>query len=115
MVSGRNMRISWRKAVRKVPTPEGRVKDKIDAILAKYAVYYFKPVQMGIGAAGLDYHCVVRVGDTPVAFFIEAKREGGKTTARQEELINKLRRDFRCNVFLVDSPFALSMLDEWLR
>lgn len=95
-------------------TPEGLVKAKVDALLKKYPVYIFKPVQMGLGAAGLDYHCVVRLADTPIAFFIETKKAGGKPTDRQDELIGKLRRDFRCNVFIIDGIFGLHQLEEWL-
>jgi len=96
-------------------TPEGLVKRKVDALLAKYPVYYFKPVQMGLGSAGLDYHCVVRVGDTPVAFFIETKRPGGKPTDRQEGLIRRLRGEFRANVFVIDGIHGLGQLEEWLK
>lgn len=95
-------------------TPEGRIKEKIDAILTKYPVYVFKPVQFGLGGAGLDYHCVIRVADTPVAFFIEAKKPNGTATDRQKELMGKLRREFRCNVFIVDGPLGLNMLEDWL-
>ena len=96
-------------------TPEGRVKEKIDAVLDRYRVYYFKPVQFGLGASGLDYHCVIRSGDIPLAFFIEAKKPGGETTPRQNLLKERLRRDYRANVFIVDGYFSLGMLEEWLQ
>ena len=95
-------------------TPEGRVKEKIDVVLTRYKVYYFKPVQFGLGASGLDYHCVVRVGNTPVAFFIEAKEPGKEPTPRQRELMDRLRRDYSANVFKIDGFFSLGMLEEWL-
>lgn len=95
-------------------TPEGKVKAKIDELLAKYPVYVFKPVQFGLGAAGLDYHCVIKIGDTSVAFFIEAKKPGGEPTVRQKELIGRLRRDFRCNVFAIDSVYDIHTLKDWL-
>ena len=96
-------------------TPEGKVKRDVDALLAKYPVYVFKPVQQGLGAAGLDYHCVICVNGSPVAFFIETKRPGGKPTDRQEGLIKRLRSEFRCNVFVVDGFIGFNSLEEWLK
>lgn len=95
-------------------TPEGRVKVKIDAILAKYPIYVFRPVQFGMGKRGLDYHCVIRIGDTPVAFFIEAKEPGKDLTELQKDLANELRRDYKANVFKIDGPYGLNLLEEWL-
>lgn len=60
-------------------TPEGKVKAKITAILKKHGVYYFMPVQMGLGNKTLDYLCCHKgkfIG-------IEAKREDGEPTALQ--------------------------------
>ena len=65
-------------------TPEGRVKNHIKEILDAYGVYYLMPVQEGYGAAGLDFHCVVRMGRAAMAFFIEAKRPDEKPTDRQK-------------------------------
>jgi hypothetical protein len=50
-------------------TPEGRVKSDVRKLLNRYEVYYFMPVQMGYGAAGLDFHCVVKWRRVPIAFF----------------------------------------------
>jgi hypothetical protein len=95
-------------------TPEGRIKVKIDALLKKYSVYVFKPVQFGMGKRGLDYHCVVRIGDTPVAFFIEAKGPGKDLTEIQQNLTDELRRDYKANVFKIDGPYGLNLLNDWL-
>jgi hypothetical protein len=96
-------------------TPESQIKGRVSAMLKKYGVYYFMPVQQGYGAAGLDYHCVVKVNGMPIAFFIETKRTGGKTTARQDELIGRLRRDYRVNVFVIDGYIGLGVLEDWLK
>lgn len=69
-------------------TPEGRVKARVDALLKKYGVYYFKPVQNGMGSPGLDYHCCIK----GAAFFIEAKAPGKRPTPRQEETIKQMVR-----------------------
>lgn len=97
-------------------TPEGQIKAKVDAILKKYPVKVFKPVQFGMGGDMLDYHCLVRMGDTPVAFFIETKKPGKDPTSRQQNTIDELRRDYRANVFVIHDPFGygLIMLDNWL-
>jgi hypothetical protein len=36
-------------------TAEGKVKDRVRALLLKHEVHYFMPVQNGYGAAALDY------------------------------------------------------------
>lgn len=60
-------------------TPEGRIKDKIKAILRKHNVYWHMPVQNGMGAPSLDFICCVRGN----YLAIEAKAPGGKPTPRQ--------------------------------
>jgi hypothetical protein len=92
-------------------TPEGRVKSKITAILKSYpSVYYFMPVQHGLGASGLDYHCVVgklfrfSMGAEliPIAFFIEAKKPGGEPTPRQEDFAKERREKQNAITFVID-------------
>lgn len=95
-------------------TPESKVKTKVKALLDKYDVYYFMPVQTGIGAAGLDFHAVIYADNRPIAFFIETKRQGAEPTDRQEYLIKRLTHRYRCNVFVIDGPFGLKQLQEWL-
>jgi len=41
-------------------TPEKIIKDKVDAILKRHGVWYFKPVSAGYGTHGIpDYVCCV--------------------------------------------------------
>lgn len=41
-------------------TPEGRVKARVDTILKRHNVWYFKPVSNGMGVHGIpDYICCV--------------------------------------------------------
>ena len=63
-------------------TPEGKVKDKIKAILKEHGVYYAMPIGTGYGNAGVpDFLCCIN--GRFVA--IEAKANGGKTTALQDK------------------------------
>jgi hypothetical protein len=106
-------------------TPEGKVKIGIHRVLNKFpSVYFFMPVQYGIGASGVDYHCVAmkcfplnaseyeRVG---IAFFIEAKKPGGETTPRQEMFLRLRATEQGAKVFLIDGPVGLNELETWLR
>jgi hypothetical protein len=95
-------------------TPEGRVKNRVKDILAKYKVYYFMPVQTGYGAAGLDFHCVVRSKDTPIAFFIETKALDKELTARQRELAMELIKLYKAEVFIIDGFMGYRQLEKWL-
>jgi hypothetical protein len=63
-------------------TPESKVKAKIKAILKEHGVYYAMPIGTGYGNAGVpDFLCCVN--GRFVA--IEAKANGGKTTALQDK------------------------------
>jgi hypothetical protein len=90
-------------------TPEGKVKDAINAVLKKNGAYYFCPVQNGLGAAGLDYHCCIG----PFAFFVEAKSPGKEPTPRQKKLIAE-HRARGTKVFVIDSALGAMELDRWL-
>jgi hypothetical protein len=71
-------------------TPEGKVKDKIKAILKRRNVYYAMPIGTGFGNAGVpDFLCSV----PPYGRFlaIEAKAGTGKTTALQEKHLAEIR------------------------
>jgi hypothetical protein len=94
-------------------TPEGKVKKKIKAVLDKYKesdyLYYYMPVPGGFGAQSLDY-----IGwYHSLAFAIEAKREGGVPTARQEGTIANMRLA-GARVFVIDGESGVIELDEWL-
>jgi len=97
-------------------TPEGKVKESIRKMLTKYNVYFFMPVQMGLGAAGLDFHCVVfsALHNMPLPFMVEAKAPGKVPTSRQEVLIGKLRKEYQCKVFIISTEPELKQLESWL-
>ncbi len=111
-------------------TPEGRVKKQISAVLKNFpSVYSFMPVQFGMGASGVDYHCVVgmltqfangRVDMLPIAFFIEAKKPGGEPTGRQDLFLKERRDKQNCKCFVIDEDpsirkgSGLDHLVEWL-
>lgn len=61
-------------------TPEGKIKERIKALLKAFGVYVHMPVQNGFGDPSLDF--VICAGGLFLA--IEAKAPGKKPTARQE-------------------------------
>lgn len=71
-------------------TPEGRIKKKITSLLNSYGdqVYYFMPVPSGYGRRTVDY--LVCICGLFVA--IEAKREGGKPTGFQEQVLKDVTK-----------------------
>ena len=91
-------------------TPEGKIKVRVRNLLNFYGAYYFQPVQMGYGAAGLDFHCMLTGA---VAFFIETKAPGKKPTPRQQAMIEKLRY-MGAVVFVIDTEVTLAELRGWL-
>jgi hypothetical protein len=105
-------------------TPEGRTKRSIDRVLKAFDfVYAFKPVNMGLGARGVDYHCVAGVAflidgeveHLPIAFFIEAKKPEGEPTAIQDNFLRERREKQHCKTFVIDDDNAsLQALVEWL-
>lgn len=95
-------------------TPEGKVKAKVKALLQKYDCYQFWPVQMGLGAAGLDCHAYKMLGSTATAFFVEVKVYGKEPTDRQQLLIDQHEvRGAKC--FVVDNDLTLKELENWLQ
>jgi hypothetical protein len=111
-------------------TPEGRVKKNIKRVLDSFPfVYSFMPVQFGMGASGLDFHCVAgklfQVGylveKVPVAFFIEAKKPGGEPTDRQDQFATDRQKDQNAITFVIDDDptimkgkGGIDKLVEWL-
>lgn len=81
-------------------TPEGKVKDKVKAILKAHSVYWHCPVQNGMGAPGLDFWCCHRGR----FFAIETKAAGERPTPRQELTI-KAVRDAGGIVFVIDGTY----------
>lgn len=69
-------------------TPEAKVKDKIKKILKEHNIYYAMPMGTGYGNAGVpDFLCCVRGN----FLAIEAKANGGKTTALQDKNLHEIR------------------------
>jgi hypothetical protein len=96
-------------------TPEGKIKKAVNEVLDDPRIYVFRPVQGGYGAAGLDYHCVVRARNTPVAFFVETKKAGKEPTTRQETLIAKLAFSVNARTFVIDDLAGVEELKTWLQ
>jgi hypothetical protein len=95
-------------------TPESRIKSRINPVLKRHNVYALMPVQHGLGAAGLDYHCVVRVENLPIAFFVEAKDFLKPTTLRQDEFMADREKHQSAPSFVVDDEPTLKRLEQWL-
>ena len=70
-------------------TPEGKVKAKIKEILKRHGVYYTMPIGTGFGNAGVpDFLCSIPPNGRFLG--IEAKANGGKTTALQDKNIRQI-------------------------
>ena len=78
-------------------TPEGKVKNKIKALLQTHRCYYFMPVQNGYGASSLDFICCAG----GQYFAIEAKAKGGKLSERQKLTIEEMKHA-GATVFVID-------------
>ena len=89
-------------------TPEGKVKQKVSALLkVTLGLYYDMPVPGGFGGSTLDY-----VGCHRGEFFaIETKKPGGKPTPRQRQIISRMEAAGG-RVFVIDGD--LSELKSWL-
>lgn len=74
------------------------------------------PVQMGLGAAGVDFHCVQKVAyiiggrlqELPIAFFIEAKKPGDEPTGRQDAFLRDRREQQNCRTFVIDDDPSIN-------
>jgi hypothetical protein len=94
-------------------TPEGKVKQKVTAILKKYEprVYYNMPVPMGYGESMLDYvGCV-----NQMFFMVETKRPGKVPTDRQKQCASRVKRAGG-TVFTITAPDdpVLEEFEQWL-
>lgn len=70
-------------------TPEGKIKQKIKALLTRHKVYYFMPVGWQFGRQGIpDIICCI--GGRMVA--IEVKADGGKVSPAQEMEIARINK-----------------------
>ena len=91
-------------------TPEAKVKEQVTKILKEYDVYYFFPVQMGMGRSGIpDIICCVR----GKFLAIECKAGDNKPTALQDRELQKINE--AGGVTLVINETNLTMLDEILK
>ena len=75
------------RSIRKLTTPEKKVKDKVVKLLKKYDAYYFYPVSGGYGASGVP-DIVACMGGKFIG--IECKANGGKPTALQTKNLNNI-------------------------
>jgi hypothetical protein len=92
-----------------MPTPEGKVKERVKTLLKQHGAYWHCPVQNGMGKPALDFmHVLVR--GRPCA--IETKAPGKKPTARQLLTIAEIEAAGGL-VFVIDGD--TSELEEWLR
>jgi len=93
-------------------TPEGLVKAKVRATLAKYdGMYVFMPVPTGYGRTTLDFLCCYRRR----FFAIETKAPGKKPTLRQAKELEMIELAMG-KTFVIDSVTS-PVLDElrvWL-
>jgi hypothetical protein len=94
-------------------TPEGKVKAAINKILDNYVkggdVYKFMPVPGGFGPSSLDYVLCVQ----GIFVAIEAKKPGGKPTARQLFIARQIKQAGG-KVFFIENAVDLSNFIEFL-
>jgi hypothetical protein len=90
------------------------MKVQVKEVLDRFNVYYFMPVQSGIGAAGVDFHCVVRWRGFALAFFIETKKFGDQPTIRQSLFLKDREEQQNAKTFVIHSFLTLKYLVEWL-
>lgn len=95
-------------------TPEGKVKDAVKKILAKWGerIYYEMAVPYGFGKSGLDFTCCA----ASCYFAIETKADDGKEpTDRQKKTMRDMQKAGAV-VFVIqgtDDP-DLVKLEQWL-
>lgn len=91
-------------------TPEGKVKDKIKKILKSHNIYYAMPMGTGYGNAGVpDFLCCFN----GKFLAIEAKANGGQTTALQDKNLNDIEASG--GLAWVISDDNIQLLDLYIR
>ncbi|NBS71010.1 hypothetical protein EBT31_19200, partial [bacterium] len=81
-------------------TPEARVKAVVKRTLDEMGIYHFSPFQAGMGRAGIPDI----VGCYRGAFFsVECKAGKGKTTALQEDNLQRIRDSGGSTLVINDS------------
>lgn len=90
-------------------TPEGKVKEKVKAVLRKHNAYWHCPVQNGMGSPSLDFVCCI----AGYYFAIETKAGNKRPTPRQELTIQQMQLA-GAKTFVINEVEGLAELDEWL-
>lgn len=90
------------------------MKTRVKKVLDTYGVYYLMPVQFGIGATGVDFHCAVEWNGLSIAFFIETKAPNKPLTARQEKFLEDRNKKQKSQVFVIDGDWGIRLLIAWL-
>jgi hypothetical protein len=91
-------------------TPEGKVKDKIKKILKAHDIYFAMPMGTGYGNAGVpDFLCCF----DGKFLAIEAKANGGKTTALQQKNLSDVERSGGM-AWVVDED-NIHVLELWIK
>lgn len=86
-------------------TPEGKVKNIIKAVLKSKGIYYAMPIGTGYGNSGVpDFLCCV--GGRFVG--IEAKANGGKTTALQDKNLQEIQNSGGIS-FIIDEHNVVAL------
>lgn len=93
-------------------TPEGKVKEKIKKILKAHNIYYAMPHGAGYGDAGVpDFLCCIPPEGKFMA--IEAKANGGKTTALQQKNLSDI--DARGGMPWVVDETNIDLFEIWIK
>lgn len=90
-------------------TPESKVKAKVKKLLKDHGVYWLMPVQNGMGAPALDFHCCHQGR----YFGIETKAGNKRPTPRQEITMSDIRLAGGL-AFLINEVEGLQELQDWL-
>jgi hypothetical protein len=90
-------------------TPEGKVKERVKALLKKHGAYYHMVVQNGMGSPSLDF-----VGCHRGLFFAIETKAGRQGMTPRQEATAKEMQDAEGTVFLVNDESGLEDLEEWL-
>lgn len=91
-------------------TPEGKVKNKVKALLKAHGIWYYLPVSNGMGVHGIpDFLCCM----AGRFLAIETKAGAGKCTALQEMQLTKLK-EAGAIAFVINET-NLEDLAQWLR
>lgn len=90
-------------------TPEGKVKDRVKAVLKKYNAYWHCPVQNGMGAPSLDF-----IGCCNGMYFGIETKAGSKQPTPRQAITMKTIEAAGGKVFLINELEGLDTLEYWL-